>query len=133
MNNGSFNTNAYNNRYLRFEWWINNQDIAGNYTDIGWKVYGAGGSSTWYKTGPIYVSINGSNVHTTSGRINLANGTQVASGTYRLYHNNEGNILVKFLHNEKEIRLPMESRMSPYYDWECIKQQYAFPSSTLNE
>ena len=90
MNNGSFNTNAYNNRYLRFEWWINNQDIAGNYTDIGWKVYGAGGSSTWYKTGPIYVSINGSNVHTTSGRINLANGTQVASGTYRLYHNNEG-------------------------------------------
>lgn len=49
------------------------------------------------------------------------------------YHNNEGNILVKFLHNEKEIRLPMESRMSPYYDWECIKQQYAFPSSTLNE
>lgn len=89
-NSGSFNTNAYSNRYIRFEWWINSQNIAGNYTDIGWKAYGAGGSSTWYKTGPIYININGGRVHTTSGRINLSNGTQVASGTYRLHHNNSG-------------------------------------------
>ena len=41
------------------------------------------------------------------------------------YRNADGKILVKFLHNEQEIKLPVESSCAPYYDWETVKQTYA--------
>lgn len=40
------------------------------------------------------------------------------------YKNGEGDILVKFLHNEREIRLPMESDTAPYYRWDDVKKHY---------
>lgn len=90
-NNGSFNTSAYSVRYLTFNWWINSQSIEGNYTDIGWNLVGSGGSTTsWYKAGNFKVVIEGEQVYYSSGRINLYNGTTVASGTKRIYHNSDG-------------------------------------------
>ncbi len=37
------------------------------------------------------------------------------------YRNDKGCILVKFLHNEREIRLPIESQTAPYYNWNDVK------------
>lgn len=89
---GSFNTSAYSVRYLTFNWWINSQSTSGNYTDIGWELKGNGGSTTkWYTTGNVKVVIDGEQVYFNSTRFNLYNGTTVASGTKRLYHDNNGN------------------------------------------
>ena len=88
---GTFNTNAYSVRYLTFNWWVNSQDIGGNYTDIGWNLVGAGGTTTsWYKAGNFKVVIDGEQVYYSSDRISLYNGTTVASGTKRIYHNSDG-------------------------------------------
>lgn len=40
------------------------------------------------------------------------------------YRNSESNVLVKFLHNEHEIFLPMKSETEPYYNWESVKKIY---------
>lgn len=92
-NNGSFSTNAYtsssNTRYLTFNWWVNSQNIAENYTEIGWEVVGAGGSG-YYKAGNFNIWIAGTQVYFSSTRIELYNGTKVASGTHKLWHNNYG-------------------------------------------
>ena len=89
-NSGSFGTSSYSNRNLTFKWWVNSQSIGGNYTDIGWNLVGSGSASTWYKSGNFKVIIDGEQVYYSSTRINLSNGTTVASGTKRIYHNNNG-------------------------------------------
>ena len=38
------------------------------------------------------------------------------------YKNDKGRVIVKFLHNEREIQLPIESSCAPYYDWDEIKK-----------
>lgn len=89
-NSGSFGTSSYSNRNLTFNWWVNSQDIGGNYTDIGWNLVGSGSASDWYKSGNFKVVIDGEQVYYSSTRINLYNGTTVASGTKRIYHNSDG-------------------------------------------
>lgn len=89
-NSGSFGTSSYSNRNLTFNWWVNSQDIGGNYTDIGWNLVGSGSASGWYKSGNFKVVIDGEQVYYSSTRINLYNGTTVASGTKRIYHNSDG-------------------------------------------
>jgi hypothetical protein len=89
---GSFNTSAYSSRYLTFSWWVNSQDIGNNKTNIGWKLVGAGGTTTsWYTSGNFKVVINGSTVYSSSTRISLYNGTTVASGSLDIYHDSDGN------------------------------------------
>lgn len=89
-NSGSFGTSSYSNRNLTFNWWVNSQDIGGNYTDIGWNLVGSGSASGWYKSGNFKVVIDGEQVYYSAGRIQLWNGTTVASGTKRIYHNSDG-------------------------------------------
>lgn len=90
-NNGSFSTSAYDGRYLTFSWSVNVQSIENNQTTINWRVTGAGGNSyTWYMAGNFKVVINGSTVYSSSGRIQLYNGTEVASGQYTISHNGDG-------------------------------------------
>lgn len=88
---GSFGTSAYSSRNLTFSWWTNGQDINGNYTDIGWNLVGSGGgTSNYFVSGNFKVIIDNEQVYFSSTRIRLYNGTVVASGTKRIYHNNDG-------------------------------------------
>lgn len=89
---GSFNTSAYSNRYLTFAWNVQSQSVANNTTTIAWTLKGAGSASGYYKAGAFKVVINGTTVYSTSqnDRINLYNGTLVASGTFTITHNNDG-------------------------------------------
>ena len=90
---GSFNTSAYDGRYLKFSWSVQSQSVANNTTKISWRLEGAGtGSVSWYKAGNFKVVIDGTTVYSTgeNDRINLYNGTLVASGTYTLTHNSSG-------------------------------------------
>ena len=87
---GSFDTNQYNNRGLTFSWSRAGYDIGGNYTDINWSLTGNGSKSGYYMAGAFTVVIDGETVYSSSDRIQLWNGTVVASGTKRIYHNNDG-------------------------------------------
>lgn len=89
---GSFNTNGYQSRYLTFNWSVASQSIANNQTTINWNLKGAGGATnTWYKAGNFQVVINGSIVYSSATRINLYNGTTVASGSFTINHDASGN------------------------------------------
>ena len=87
---GSLNTTAYEGRYLTFSWTEKSQDTATNKTVITWTLKGAGGDSTWYKAGNFSVAIAGKTVYTSTSRIQLSNGTVVASGTFTFTHNSDG-------------------------------------------
>jgi hypothetical protein len=88
---GSFNTSAYDGRYLKFEWSIKSQDIANNKTVINWSLTGAGGdTSVYYKSGNFKVVIDGTTVYSSTTRIELYGSTKVASGTHTIYHGGDG-------------------------------------------
>lgn len=40
------------------------------------------------------------------------------------YRNKENDILVKFLHNEQEVHIPVPTRNFPYYHWEEVRDFY---------
>ena len=89
--NGSFNTSGYQGRYLQFYWSIKSQSIANNTTTISWSLTGKGtASSSYYKAGNFKVVIDGTTVYSSATRINLYNGTVVASGEYTMTHNAQG-------------------------------------------
>lgn len=87
---GSFNTSSYEGRYLQFSWKETGQNVASNTTSISWTLKGAGGGNVWYKAGNFKVVIAGETVYASSERIQLDNGTVVASGTYTFKHNADG-------------------------------------------
>lgn len=89
---GSFNTSGYSGRYLTFNWSVASQNIANNQTTINWNLKGAGGpTNNYYKAGNFAVVIDGATVYASATRINLYNGTLVASGSYTINHNADGN------------------------------------------
>lgn len=89
---GSFNTSGYSGRYLTFSWSVKSQSISSNQTTINWSLKGAGGStSSWYMAGAFKVVIDGSTVYSSGNRIQLYNGTTVASGTFTMTHDSAGN------------------------------------------
>lgn len=89
---GSFNTSGYEGRYLQFSWSIESQSIANNQTTISWTLKGAGiAQANWYRAGNFKVVINGTTVYSSATRIQLYNGTTVASGKSTITHNSDGN------------------------------------------
>ena len=89
---GSFNTTAYQGRYLTFAWSVSSQSVANNTTTIAWTLKGAGNAqSSWYRSGNFKVVINGSTVYSSSTRIQLYDGTLVASGNFTMTHDTAGN------------------------------------------
>ena len=89
---GSFNTSGYQGRYLTFAWSVSSQNVANNSTTISWTLKGAGNAqSSWYRAGNFKVVINGSTVYSSATRIQLYNGTLVASGNYTMTHDTNGN------------------------------------------
>ena len=94
MNNGNFETRntggaGYPNR-LRFEWWLIEQDIAGNRSRIGFKLFGTGGTapSAWVKLFKAYANVAGQTWST--GAHNLSNGTILVQGDKWIGHNADG-------------------------------------------
>lgn len=89
---GSFNTTGYQGRYLTFSWSVSSQSVANNTTTISWTLKGAGNAqSNWYRAGDFKVVINGSTVYSSSTRIQLYDGTLVASGNFTMTHDTAGN------------------------------------------
>lgn len=89
---GSLNTSAYESRYLILSWTAT-QSVENNNSTISWTLKGAGGTSTsYYMAGGFKVVINGVTVYSksTDYRIELYNGTTVASGTTTISHNTDG-------------------------------------------
>lgn len=87
---GSFNTGNYEGRHLQFAWKVTSQNVASNTTTISWTLKGAGGGNVWYKSGNFKVVIAGETVFSSSTRIQLDDGTLVASGSYTFKHNADG-------------------------------------------
>lgn len=88
---GSFKTGNYEGRYLLFSWTEKSQNVANNTTTISWTLKGAGtGEVQWYKAGNFKVVIAGKTVFSSATRINLYDGTVVASGTYTFTHDADG-------------------------------------------
>lgn len=93
---GSFYTTAWYNDNgdavrLRFSWSAS-QSISGNYSTVYWTVSGSRSESGYVKAGNFIVAINGSTVYSTgrNDRIQLYNGTTVASGSFNVYHLSNG-------------------------------------------
>ena len=88
---GSFNTSGYDGRYLTLSWSVQSQSTESNSSTISWTLKGAGtAGSSWYRAGNFKVVINGVTVYSSSTRIQLYNGTVVASGTLQISHNSDG-------------------------------------------
>jgi hypothetical protein len=105
---GVLNTSAYQGRYLQFSWSAE-QDIANNQSTINWTLKGAGGSGGWYEAAPFYVSIAGVKVFESSNRIQLWNGTQVASGSTVIQHDTDG---------KKDFTVNVKAAIY-YYEYNC--------------
>lgn len=92
--NGSFNTSGYEGRYLTFSWSVTNTQadrIANNRSVISWTLKGAGtGQAGWYMAGNFKVVIAGRTVYSSANRIQLYNGTTVASGSVTINHKTDG-------------------------------------------
>lgn len=89
---GTLNSSAYDDRYIQFSWSAT-QNIENNASTISWTLKGAGGSNDiWYKAGGFKVVIDGATVYSTdsNNRIQLYNGTVVATGTRTISHNPDG-------------------------------------------
>lgn len=90
-NSGSFKTSGYDGRHLVLSWSIVSQDIEKNQSVISWTLKGAGTASNgYYYAGDFKVVIDGSTVYSSSTRIKLWNGTEVASGQKTITHNSDG-------------------------------------------
>lgn len=89
---GSFSTTSCEGRSLTFSWSIQSQSVANNTTTISWSLKGSGSGSGWVKCGGFKVIINNSTVYdkSTDYRVNVYNGTTIASGTHTITHNNDG-------------------------------------------
>lgn len=88
--NGSFNTNSYDGRHVQFSWNVASQSVANNNTTINWSISAVGGKSSWYRSNPTGVYINGNCVYYNGTRVQQYKGT-IASGSYTIAHNSEGN------------------------------------------
>lgn len=93
-NSGNIVTNdcGVYGRALRLDWSVQSQSIANNTTTIAWTLKGTGGATNnWVVAGNFKVVIDGVQRYYSATRINLYNGTVVASGTVTLTHDNNGN------------------------------------------
>ena len=93
--NGSMTTGMSHGRSIRFDWWINRQDTAGNYTEIGWNLVGDGtytgtNNQGYINCGPFDLWISGTQFYK-GDRLQVKKGDIVNSGTHILYHDTSGN------------------------------------------
>ena len=90
---GSFNTNGYQGRKLRFEWKLLSQDVEYNESVIEVTLKGYGEATAgWYMAGNFKMVINGRTYYETSSsdRLKLYNGTVLWRDTPHIKHNADG-------------------------------------------
>lgn len=85
---GTVNTSKYDGRYLRLTWTAT-QSVANNTSTIKWTLAAVGGNSSWYKTGPVTCTINGTTVYSSSSRVSMYTGT-IDTGSLTISHNSDG-------------------------------------------
>lgn len=85
---GTVNTSKYDGRYLRLSWTAT-QSVANNTSTIKWTLSAVGGNSSWYKTGPVTCTINGTTVYSSSSRVSMYTGT-IDTGSITISHNTDG-------------------------------------------
>ncbi len=92
LSSGWYSSSKGDNVYLEFAWSVTNTSIAENYKDIYWELRGKRTASGYTMAGGFQVIIDGETVYnkSTDYRIELRNGTVVASGTKRLWHHTDG-------------------------------------------
>ena len=95
-NNGSITSGPassyYYNRTITLSWSVASQSIANNTTTINWTLSGSGGATNnWVTSGNFKVVIDGSTRYSSATRINVYNGTTIASGSYTMSHDSAGN------------------------------------------
>lgn len=90
--NGSITTGTKEGRSVTLAWSLSSQDIANNTSTIYWTLKGSGSATGWVKAGGFKAVINGVTVYSssTNNRIQLKNGTVVASGNLNIPHNADG-------------------------------------------
>ena len=104
---GSITTNESHGRSVKLSWSLSSQSVENNQSTLSWSITGAGSASGWVMTGGFKAVINGTTVYSTSTdtRIQLYNGTSVASGTTKITHNADGT---------KSFRLSIEAGVYTY-------------------
>lgn len=92
LSSGWYSSSKGDYIYLEFAWTVTNTSIAENYKDIYWELRGKRTASGYVKSGGFQVVIDGETVYDKGEdyRIELRNGTVVASGTKRLWHKEDG-------------------------------------------
>lgn len=89
VKSGAFTTDSKEGRWLRFDWYVAKQDAEGNYTDINWSLSG-GGVSGYVSCCNFKVIIDRATVYEANGWVDVWLNQVVASGTKRIYHNDDG-------------------------------------------
>ena len=89
---GSITTNEVEGRSLTLSWTLSSQSVEKNTSTIAWTLKGSGSASGYVKSGAFKAVINGVTVYSVSedNRIELRNGTIVASGNATIAHNTDG-------------------------------------------
>ncbi len=89
---GSITTNEKEGRSVTLSWSLSSQSVENNTSTIAWTIKGSGSGSSWVKAGGFKAVINGKTVYSTSTdtRIQLSNGTVVATGSTTITHNSDG-------------------------------------------
>lgn len=87
---GSITSNEVEGRSITLSWSISNQSVAENYSTIAWELKGSGSGSGYVMSGAFKAVINGTTVYSSETRIQLRNGTSIASGSLRINHNADG-------------------------------------------
>lgn len=89
---GSITTNEKEGRSVTLSWSISSQSVDKNTSTIAWSLTGSGSASGYVMSGGFKAVINGTTVYSTStdSRIQLRNGTVVASGSTTITHNSDG-------------------------------------------
>ena len=82
----------YFNRTITLDWSVASQSVSNNTTTINWTLKGSGGATdNWVTSGNFKVIIDGSERYFSATRINVYNGTVIASGSYTMSHDSSGN------------------------------------------
>lgn len=90
LTSGWHSSSSNDNIYVEFSFTAT-QSISGNYTDVAWQIAGSRAKDGYVTSGGFRVIINGDTVLSTTARVNMYNGTVVATGTKRIYHDASGN------------------------------------------